>query len=219
MTFFFVVYLVAINPYLLLYMSTYARYHLCYINELLTNVDAAWSKYGDYQLIHNNVFQNIVSKQMKKCIERHCLFQSLVKEINDVIYTPLLILMTLAILGIVSILFSIIVKRQETSYCSLSSTLLFAFLTVSFVIISGQLMQNECEKVIERAMCCRWTSWNYENRQTLLIFLLNAQRPSKIENVFIRCEHPFILTAGRFVCSLCGFFFQLARIREQIVQN
>ncbi|EEZ99424.1 odorant receptor 320 [Tribolium castaneum] len=212
---FFIVYLVAMNPYLLLYTSTYIKFQLCYINELLTNIDAKWSKFGDYQLMRNNVYQEMISEELKKCIDRHRLFQSLVKELNNLIYIPLLILMSLAILAIVSILFNIIVKRQETFYCRVCSTLLFALLTLSFAIISGQLIENEWKKLIERAFCCRWISWNFENRRTLLIFFMNAQRPSRIGNAFIRCEYSFLLTAGRFVCSLCAFFFQLARIREE----
>ncbi|XP_044259057.1 uncharacterized protein LOC123007707 [Tribolium madens] len=214
-----VVYLAAMNPYLLLYITTYIKFRLLDIHDLFKNM-GAWSRYSDYELIHNSLFQKMISEKMKKCIERHRLFQSLVKEVNDLIYIPLLISMALAILAIVSILFSIIVKRQETFYCRVFSTLFLAVITLSFVIVSGQFVENEAEKLVERATRCRWTCWNYENRRTLLIFLINAQRPSKIGNVFIRCEYPFLLTAGRFVCSLCAFFFQLAKLREdEILKN
>ncbi|RZC41462.1 hypothetical protein BDFB_007430, partial [Asbolus verrucosus] len=106
------------------------------------------------------------------------------RQFNDVCYLPLIGCMGLAIVAFLCLFFSIIVRFLQSL------------------------------KILENAANCRWTSWSHANRKSLLIVMTNAQKPFIIGTAFYICEYPFIITAGKFVSSVCFFFLELAKMRE-----
>ncbi|RZC37502.1 uncharacterized protein BDFB_014676, partial [Asbolus verrucosus] len=89
--------------------------------------------------------------------------------------------------------------RQNIYLPRIGSSLMFASATTLFAIVAGQLLTNESLKILESAANSRWTSWSQANRRSLLIFMINAQKPFVIGTAFYICEYPFIITAGKFV--------------------
>lgn len=39
----------------------------------------------------------------------------------------------------------------------------------------------------------RWTSWNCRNREILLTFMINSQKPLTFQNAFVVCEYTYIV--------------------------
>ncbi|RZC41275.1 7tm 6 domain containing protein, partial [Asbolus verrucosus] len=84
--------------------------------------------------------------------------------------------------------------RQNIYLPRIGSSLMFASATTLFAIVAGQLLTNESPKILESAANSRWTSWSQANRRSLLIFMINAQKPFVIGAAFYLCEYPFIIT-------------------------
>ncbi|KAJ3628976.1 hypothetical protein MTP99_013405 [Tenebrio molitor] len=212
-------YMMLINPTLMLYITAHLKYQVYHLNELLTNIGSEYEGVEDYDLMRNETYQKKVSQQLKICVQRHRVLKYWEKKFNDTIYMPLIILMGLSIMAFISLFFGIIVKRQDTYLLRVGSTMVFASISTFFPIASGQYLTNASSKMLMNAGNCRWTSWNVSNRRTLLIFMTNAQKPFIIGTAFFLCEFPFIISGVKFISSICGFFLQLAKMKDAQEMN
>ncbi|EFA11737.2 odorant receptor 339 [Tribolium castaneum] len=212
-TFPILTYMVTVNPYLLLYASSHMKFQVCYVNELLVKMTKDY-KDIDYNLLRNEKYQKTVTLGLKNCIHRHAILKFMDKKLNKLIHWPLLILMALSVVAIISLLFIAIVTRQDVHVPSFGATMIFGIVTNSLAVYSGQEVINESMKSLSCAGTSRWTSWNFFNRKMLVIFMTNAQKPFILQSPFFVCEFAFVIKALKFVSSVCGLFFEVARRRD-----
>lgn len=67
-------YMVLINPYVMLYVATHMKFQVRYINYLLENMATGYIN-NDYNLLRNRKYQQIISRQLKDCINRHTILK------------------------------------------------------------------------------------------------------------------------------------------------
>ncbi|XP_044256490.1 odorant receptor Or2-like [Tribolium madens] len=206
-------YMVTVNPYLLLYGSSHIKFQVCYMNELLVKM-ARQYKDIDYNLLRNEKYQKNVTLNLKNCIRRHTILKYMDTKLNNLIRFPLLVVMGLSVVFLISLLFLLIVSREDVYIPSFGAILAFGTVTNILAVYSGQEIINESLKCLTCAGTSRWTSWNFSNRKMLVILMTNAQKPFIIQSPFFVFDFAFVIKALKFVSSVCGLFFEVARRRD-----
>ncbi|XP_028136844.1 odorant receptor 43a-like [Diabrotica virgifera virgifera] len=166
-------YLYSIPSLIFLYVTCNVQFRYEVLNELMENLlEEGEMEDADFQ---RKIFSNL-----KLCIMVHNQNKRLACRMLDLTGGFTLCLCLLSIVSFAALSFFVLTNISPKSNIRILVSLIVNIITLLILCEMSDKLYVVSTKLFENGINCPWWNWNKENRKILLIFLINASKPIRI---------------------------------------
>ncbi|XP_044254797.1 uncharacterized protein LOC123005205 [Tribolium madens] len=155
------------------------------------------------------LYQNHVKEELTSCIKYHQELLKVAKEMNDIVYFPIFIVMSSGVIFSVCLLFY--VKNFANSLVRGTTMAITGSLITFGFGITGQLMENESGRLFDTLVLLPCHLWSLSNRKLYHIFLTKSQyHISFSSSGIINLNHTLFISLYTKVTSILSFLMNVS---------
>ncbi|EFA02957.1 odorant receptor 314 [Tribolium castaneum] len=161
-------------------------------------------------LVNDFLYQNHVKEELTCCIEYHQKLLKVAKEMNDIVYYPIFIVVSCGIMFSVCLVFYM--KNFKNSFVRGTTMAMTGTLTTFGFGFTGQLMENESGRLFDTSVMLPWHLWCLSNRKLYHIFLTKCQyHVSFSSSGIINLNHTLFISLYTKITSILSFLLNVSK--------